>query len=303
MELSTLKAFIHIAEGTTFREAAERENMSQASVSRAINNLEKELDISLFYREHRTVRLTEAGNIFYDSLHELIPSLEHALDNVRLYSRTYTLSCCVIPYKTNYEIEEISYSYCEAHPGNLINLTEAADFKQVSFDLEHGQLDFVIMHRPFIGPFLYDSVELIKNDSLIAILPRNHILARRSSISLRDLREEPILTDEYMNSFLQDICYSTGCTLQTRIVSSDSLNPLEALLHRIAHGRGISICFESSLNAYRLDRVALRKIRELPTIPILLVYPKGKILNINTCNYIQYLKQTLEDLQKQGSFF
>src|ERR1041384_6284940 len=61
MEIHQLRYFVAVAEEGSFSHAAEREHVSQPSLSQQILKLEAELNQQLFDRLPRSVVLTEAG--------------------------------------------------------------------------------------------------------------------------------------------------------------------------------------------------------------------------------------------------
>lgn len=65
MNLDNVKCFISLAECLNFTKAAEKEHMTQTSMSRKISGLEEELGVRLFYRDNHQVILTDAGSEFY----------------------------------------------------------------------------------------------------------------------------------------------------------------------------------------------------------------------------------------------
>ena len=67
MEIHQLRYFVAVAEEGSFSNAAEREHVSQPSLSQQIHKLEEELNQQLFDRLPRSVVLTEAGRtlLFY----------------------------------------------------------------------------------------------------------------------------------------------------------------------------------------------------------------------------------------------
>ncbi len=61
MEIHQLRYFVAVAEEASFSQAAQREHVSQPSLSQQIQKLEEELNRQLFDRLPRSVVLTEAG--------------------------------------------------------------------------------------------------------------------------------------------------------------------------------------------------------------------------------------------------
>jgi DNA-binding transcriptional LysR family regulator len=64
MELRHLGYFMAVAEEQNVSRAAKRLHVSQPPLSRQIRDLETEMGISLFQRSAKSIRLTEAGQIF-----------------------------------------------------------------------------------------------------------------------------------------------------------------------------------------------------------------------------------------------
>src|SRR5438132_460699 len=76
MELRHLRYFIAVAEELNFSRAAERLNVSQPPLSRQIRDLESELNVKLFERNHQEVKLTVVGRALLTRARELMREAE-----------------------------------------------------------------------------------------------------------------------------------------------------------------------------------------------------------------------------------
>ena len=64
MELRQLKCFVSAANHLSFTKAAKECFIVQSSMTEQIINLENELNVKLFERQHKGLTLTEAGEFF-----------------------------------------------------------------------------------------------------------------------------------------------------------------------------------------------------------------------------------------------
>ena len=76
--LNLYKIFCVVAESKNYKEAGEKLFLTESTISSHISNLEKQLDIILFYRERDGLTLTRDGKELYDSIHEKIKDIEFA---------------------------------------------------------------------------------------------------------------------------------------------------------------------------------------------------------------------------------
>ncbi len=96
MQVNDLEYFLEAASAPTFLEASENLHCSQSALSKAINRVEKELGVSLFYREKRKAVLTPAGITLRMSLLELKPLYERMIISVKNQSSGVTFLCSLI---------------------------------------------------------------------------------------------------------------------------------------------------------------------------------------------------------------
>jgi len=77
VELIQLHSFYQIVKTGSFKEASEMVFRSQSAVSHQIKKLEKELKVKLFKRIGKRVRLTQEGEILFESTKKILQSLEN----------------------------------------------------------------------------------------------------------------------------------------------------------------------------------------------------------------------------------
>ena len=83
MELTHLRYFLTVADLLHFRRAAEKLNMTQAPLSAAIKKLEEELEVKLFERTSRSVRLTPEGEFFRKEAEAVLLRAELAKERLK----------------------------------------------------------------------------------------------------------------------------------------------------------------------------------------------------------------------------
>ena len=87
MELRSIRYFLAVADELHFGRAARRLNMSQPPLSQQIMKLEEELEVALFIRDKRNVRLTKAGERLLRHCEKIISLVNYAVEDVRAVSR------------------------------------------------------------------------------------------------------------------------------------------------------------------------------------------------------------------------
>jgi len=78
MDWDKLRVFHAVAEAGSFTHAGDRLNLSQSAVSRQVSGLEDSLRVPLFHRHARGLKLTEQGELLYDTAHDVFAKLAMA---------------------------------------------------------------------------------------------------------------------------------------------------------------------------------------------------------------------------------
>ena len=83
MDFKWLKTFITVFEEGSFRAAADKLFISQPSITVHIKALEQELQVALFEREHTKVKVTQAGEQYYEMAKKLLAQIEDSTHEIR----------------------------------------------------------------------------------------------------------------------------------------------------------------------------------------------------------------------------
>lgn len=83
MNTFQFKCFLTLAKFLNFTKTADMLNITQPALSKIISGFEEEMQVTLFYRDRRTVKLTAAGEVFLKDIDKVIMSLNRATENAR----------------------------------------------------------------------------------------------------------------------------------------------------------------------------------------------------------------------------
>jgi LysR family hydrogen peroxide-inducible transcriptional activator len=245
MELHQLRYFCAVAETGSFSRAAEQSHVSQPSLSQQIIKLEEELGARLFDRLGRSVRLTELGKTFLPRARAVLRELEAAKGDV-VERKDFVggpVTVGVIPTVGPYFLPRVLTSFSRKFP--QVRFTVVEEITPVLLDrLRAGAIDVAILALPIRG-HEFETTPLL-TERLFAALPKNHRLAKRTALSLRDLRSEPFL-------LLRD----GHCFRDTAVAACDRarLHPqvifesgqFSSLLSMVGAGMGVSIVPEMAV--------------------------------------------------------
>jgi LysR family transcriptional regulator, cyn operon transcriptional activator len=192
IELRHLRYFLAVAEASHFTRAAAKLHVTQPTLSHQIRQLEGQLNLPLFDRVGRRIKLTAAGELLLPHARRVLHELEEAqaaLGELHQLKRgqlrvgiMQTVNACVIP--------EIVSRFSAAHPGVRVTCSDMA-VDDVESGLESGKLDLGISFMPAIRASLEG--ERLFTEELVFVARPSHPLAHRRSIKIRELATVPLV--------------------------------------------------------------------------------------------------------------
>jgi LysR family hydrogen peroxide-inducible transcriptional activator len=245
MEVHQLRYFCAVAETGSFTRAAEREQVAQPSLSQQIMKLEEELGVRLFDRLGRTVRLTDLGQMFLPRARAILSELRAAKEEVADKQASVSGPVCVgvIPTIAPYFLPTRISMFCRKYPQASITVIEDITARLMD-RLRAGLVDLAVMALPLRGHDL-DCFPL-RTERLFAILPKHHPLARKRSVLLKDLRNEPFLLlrdDHCFRETTVEVC--KRARVMPRVVFESG--HFSSILGMVGAGLGVSIVPEMAL--------------------------------------------------------
>lgn len=195
VETRELRYFVAVAEELHFGRAAERLGIAQPPLSRAIQQLERRLGVTLLERNRRGVLLTGAGEILLEEGRATLDAAAAAVRRTRRAGdRGGGPDRLVLAVKAGafHELLNKLLDAYAAEPGAArIDVLPSGMCEQEGM-LRDGRADVALMHTPFNSLAGFDSVELMK-EGQVAVLPARHPLATRKSLSLAEIADVPEL--------------------------------------------------------------------------------------------------------------
>jgi len=189
MELRHLRYFVAVAEELHFGRAAEKLHISQPPLSHQIQDLERELGVSLLHRTRHFVALTEAGRAFLEEARRILSDSDHAVATARRVGRGEVghLSIGFGPLLAVGILGRIINGFLADHASVKLDLQTLNTAEQVEA-LAGGRIDVAFPILPVSHPEIV--TEVVASEPLVAALPANHGRGRSRVVSLADLRSE-----------------------------------------------------------------------------------------------------------------
>jgi DNA-binding transcriptional LysR family regulator len=259
MELHQLRYFVAVAETGSFTRAAEREGVTQPTLSEQILRLEGKphgVGRRLFDRLGRKVVLTDAGHELLGRAQSILAAVGEAERAVRDSAEGGLLRVGAIPTVAPFLLPRTVARFRKAHPGVQLHLKEDLTERLLA-DLLAGELDVGIMALPIRDERLH--VEKLFSEPLVMALPPKHRLAARTEVRLADVVEEPFILLADVHCFGDQVlsfCRRGG--LEPRVVCRGE--QIATLLAMVATGEGVSVVPEMAATADATKSCAYRPL-------------------------------------------
>jgi|TARA_A100001391_G_scaffold63912_1_gene39801 DNA-binding transcriptional LysR family regulator len=195
MNLKQLQYFRVLAEELHFRRAAEKLNITQAPLSVAIQNLEKELGAQLFIRNQRKVVLSEVGIALREHAENILENLERCKEDIqaitagaagRLRIGFTSASSLLSPFPS------LIHAFRTRYPEVLVTLQDLTTLAQIAA-LENNEIDAGVIRRPQTRLSSAISLRKLTTDRLVIAMHSSHELLEREQLWIADLKGQDFI--------------------------------------------------------------------------------------------------------------
>ena len=296
--LLQLLYFQELANRLHYTKAAEALHISQPSLSYAIAELEKELDVKLLQKDKKTVALTVYGQQFLpyaDRILSLVDESKSVMNRMSQQSEQvvrlgyfHSISASLIPFLVDgfYKEEEnrkIRFQFVETTSYDALN------------KLKEGEIDLAFcMHKADWA----QSVEIMRQPLYLAV-PCDHALASHSSVSFQDFFNEP------------QIVLEQSCALRAQVDQLFSekgyiphivfeVRECNAALQYVALRFGVAILpLVPAMETEKIVVLPFSDHDEQFTRSVYLTYNKKRVLSPAAAKVLDYMQETLKSMYEK----
>lgn len=221
MEIHQIRYFLAVCETLNFTRAAERCNVSQPALTRAIKALEDELGGELLRRERNLTHLTELGRLVHAPLGRVLAETERTKKEAEAFLKLddtplkLGMMCTVGPAKLTGILEHLH----KAFPGIQIHLIEDTPEGLVQ-SLMRGDVELAVLTTPDPKPERLDIVPLYRERFVLAF-PPGHRFEKQNAVKIEDMDGENYLlrVECELKDMIKEMRVARGVTLHVRFKS------------------------------------------------------------------------------------
>jgi len=239
MEIHQLRYFVAVADEGSFSRAAAKVRVAQPSLSQQIQKLEADMGQPLFDRLPRSVVLTEAGRCFIDYARQILATIGDARRRVGELKGKVAGAVAVgaIPTIAPYVLPGLIGRFQKRYPEVTLEIVEDVT-DGVANRVEAGELDVAFVSTCHQSPTIQR--QYLGKEPLLALVPKRHPLAKKTQVTLDDLKSQRFLLLHEMHCLSRQV----NQLLAARRVRPDLAlagSQLGTIANMVAAGIGVSI--------------------------------------------------------------
>ena len=301
MTITQLQYVLAVAEYKNFTLAAEKCFVTQPTLSMQIQKIEEELNILIFDRSKKPIKLTEIGQKIVNQAKNIVNEANRIKDIVEqqkgFVGGEFRLG--IIPTIMPTLLPMFLTNFIKKYP-KIKLIIEELNTDEIILKLKNGHLDAAIAATPLMEDKLKEIV--LYFEPFVAYVPENHSIAGKDEIEVSDLNLDDILLLQDGHCFrdgILNLCKNQNYT-NTSSFQLES-GSFETLIRLADEGLGTTLLpYLHTLELKDKDKLKLRHFREpKPAREVSLIFPKTEL----KIHIIEALRQTISGVIKGAIVF
>jgi DNA-binding transcriptional LysR family regulator len=234
---AALRYFYEVAKYGSFRLAADRIHIAASAISRQIQLLEQELEVKLFARDRKGLRLTAAGEALLYRVRKAINELDLARAEIDVLHGSHkgTVRLGINETVAREFLPGFLKRFRSAYPHMNFEIT-VANSDALAGILLRGDVDIIIGYAVQAQSGL-QQVAAFDLKTCITVR-KDHPLAKRSSVRIADLVDQTFIMPD-ADSLLRQVLNAMFAKVAVKPVSTITANSFEFMTTMVAEGFGI----------------------------------------------------------------
>jgi len=242
MNLDHLRYFVALSRTENYTQTAKLLHITQPSLTKAIHSLENELDIALFKRIGRNVKLTSAGKLFANGVESSLITLDKSIADVKNFNLQKTIIRVAA-------LRTLSIKWLPDMVQRFLQTTDNPAIR-FQFNTDTGLSPDILnglRSKKYDIAFCskmdnYSDIAFfpVAEQTMVCITPLDHALANRSSINLTETLAYPQITFSE-RSGLHPIMTKLFNDCGGQPISAYSVEEDQAIAGLVANGFGIAV--------------------------------------------------------------
>ena len=270
MDLNVMRYVVSVADNGNFSRAAQECHIGQPGLSQQIARLERELGITLFYRNSRGAVPTEAGRDFIRRTREILRSTEELSEQMSSYAGLHrgSLTIGIITSLQCIEFGSMLSAFVRTYPDITIIIRQSGTY-QLQEMLSSREIDLAFLNQPPSGIAPGIDFRELGRDRYSLALPEDHPLALRENeadgpepeISMKELKDERFIFHQpwqAASDFVLNACIEAG--FEPNIVCRSS-EPATSM-YMVQGGMGIALFPDEEFRGRLPEGVIRIRIKE-----------------------------------------
>ena len=210
MGLKDMRAFFTIVEEGNISHAAQRLGIAQPALSRQMKRLEEKLDVKLFERGSRRIRLTEAGRLLYDRVENILGMVDGTVREITeigtgskgsIRIGTITTSGAMI-------LPELISEFHQSYPNITFEIWEAEGARIL--ELLDSRLIEIAITRTQVDNLSYELL-VLPNEPLVMVMNKKFAFGENEdTVKFIELKNQPLMIPLRWKSIFEENCRKAG---------------------------------------------------------------------------------------------